>query len=65
MTSDVLLRDVAEEDLPIFFEQQLYPDANWMAAFTAMNPTDRQALQCDHQYHRSRGEFHPEQSSNC
>ena len=35
MTSDVLLRDVTERDLPIFFEQQLDPAANQMAAFTA------------------------------
>ena len=33
MTSDVLLRDVTEADLPIFFEQQLDPDATEMAAF--------------------------------
>jgi RimJ/RimL family protein N-acetyltransferase len=35
LTSDVRLRDVAEADLPIFFEHQLDPDANRMAAFTA------------------------------
>ena len=35
MTSDVLLRDVTEDDLPIFFEHQLDPDANRMAAFPA------------------------------
>ena len=35
MTSDVLLRDVTESDLPIFFEQQLDPDATQMAAFPA------------------------------
>jgi RimJ/RimL family protein N-acetyltransferase len=33
MTSDVLLRDVKEDDLPIFFKQQLDPDATEMAAF--------------------------------
>lgn len=33
MTTAVLLRDVAEADLPIFFEQQLDPDATEMAAF--------------------------------
>ena len=41
MTSDFLLRDVVEDDLPIFFEQQLDPDANHMAAFTAKDPTNR------------------------
>jgi RimJ/RimL family protein N-acetyltransferase len=34
-TSDVLLRDVTEEDLPILFEQQMDPEANRMAAFPA------------------------------
>ena len=33
MTDDVQLRDVTESDLPIFFEQQLDPDATEMAAF--------------------------------
>ena len=35
MTSDLLLRDVVEDDLPAFFEQQSDPDASHMAAFTA------------------------------
>ena len=41
MTSDVRLRDVTDADLPIFFEQQLDPDANRMAAFP---PRDREAF---------------------
>jgi len=44
MTSDVLLRDVTEGDLPIFFEQQLDPAANRMAAFTAKDPADKAAF---------------------
>ncbi len=40
----VQLRDVIESDLPIFFEHQLDPDANYMAAFTARDPTDRDAF---------------------
>lgn len=44
MTTDVLLRDVTEGDLPIFFEQQLDPAANRMAAFTAKDPADRAAF---------------------
>ena len=40
MTNELLLRDVVEDDLPIFFEQQLDRKANWMAAFTAKDPTD-------------------------
>jgi RimJ/RimL family protein N-acetyltransferase len=43
MTGDVLLRDVTADDFPIFFEQQMDPDANYMAAFTAKDPTDREA----------------------
>jgi RimJ/RimL family protein N-acetyltransferase len=35
MTSDVLLRDVIESDLPILFEHQRDPEANDMAAFAA------------------------------
>jgi RimJ/RimL family protein N-acetyltransferase len=35
MMSDVLLRDVTQSDLPIFFEQQLDPEATRMAAFPA------------------------------
>src|SRR5688572_25506604 len=37
MTDSVQLRDVIERDLPIFFEQQLDPEANQMAAFPARN----------------------------
>ena len=42
--SAILLRDVAEDDLPIFFEHQLDSIANRMAAFTAKDPTDRAAF---------------------
>lgn len=44
MTSDLLLRDVTDDDLPIFFEQQLDPGANHMAAFTSRDPADRDAF---------------------
>jgi len=44
LTSDVLLRDVMEGDLSVFFAQQLDPDANHMAAFTARDPADRDAF---------------------
>ncbi len=40
----VVLRDVTDGDLPIFFDQQLDPEANRMAAFTAKNPADRDAF---------------------
>jgi RimJ/RimL family protein N-acetyltransferase len=35
VTGQVELRDVAESDLPIFYEHQLDPEANRMAAFVA------------------------------
>ncbi len=41
MTMDVRLRDVTEDDLPIFFEHQRDPVANSMAAFPAR---DREAF---------------------
>ncbi len=44
LTSGVLLRDVIESDLPTFFEHQLDPAANHMAAFTAKDPADRDAF---------------------
>jgi len=43
-TKNLLLRDVVENDLPLFFAFQLDPDANSMAAFTARDPTDREAF---------------------
>jgi RimJ/RimL family protein N-acetyltransferase len=44
MISDLVMRDVIEDDLAIFFEQQLDPEANYMAAFTAKDPTNREAF---------------------
>lgn len=41
MSRSVVLRDVSEDDLPIFFEQQLDPEASAMAAFP---PRDRDAF---------------------
>jgi RimJ/RimL family protein N-acetyltransferase len=41
LTPGVLLRDVKEADLPIFFEHQMDPVANEMAAFT---PRERDAF---------------------
>ena len=41
---DLLLRDVVEDDLALFFDFQLDPDANRMAAFTVRDPTDRAAF---------------------
>jgi len=41
---DLLLRDVVEDDLSLFFEFQLDPGANYVAAFIARDPTDREAF---------------------
>lgn len=38
------LRDVTPDDLPTFFAYQLDPEANYMAAFTTKDPTDRAAF---------------------
>ena len=43
-TYEIGLRDVRTSDLPLFFEQQLDPEANQMAAFTSKNPEDRDAF---------------------
>ncbi|HEY5731760.1 MAG TPA: GNAT family N-acetyltransferase [Anaerolineales bacterium] len=44
MQNELLLRDVVNDDLPIFFEQQLNKEANYMAAFTAKDPTNQEAF---------------------
>lgn len=41
---DILLRNVDPSDLTVFFVQQVDPDANHMAAFTAKDPADRHAF---------------------
>lgn len=40
----VFLRNVKDEDLPVFYEHQRDPDAVRMAAFTAKDPNDRDAF---------------------
>lgn len=42
--SHVTLRDVEQDDFRTYFENQLDPDANWMAAFTSLDPADREAF---------------------
>jgi RimJ/RimL family protein N-acetyltransferase len=42
--TEITLRDVMREDLPIFFDQQLDQQANFMAAFTAKDPNDKEAF---------------------
>jgi RimJ/RimL family protein N-acetyltransferase len=44
MSINVILRDVTQGDLPIFFEQQRDPVASDMAAFAARDPTDQEAF---------------------
>lgn len=43
-TREVRLREVEERDLQIFYEQQLDPTANYMAAFTSKDPSDRDSF---------------------
>jgi len=40
----MILRDVAESDLPIIYEYQKDPEANRMAAFISRDPSDRDAF---------------------
>jgi RimJ/RimL family protein N-acetyltransferase len=42
--ADILLRDTAEADLPLFFEHQKDEEARHMAAFTSTDPTDEAAF---------------------
>ena len=44
MTNDVRLRDVIDADLAVFFEYESDTDAVHMAAFTRMDPADREAF---------------------
>jgi RimJ/RimL family protein N-acetyltransferase len=44
MTNELLLRDVVNDDLPIFFAQQVNKEASHMAAFTAKDPTNQEAF---------------------
>jgi RimJ/RimL family protein N-acetyltransferase len=40
MSDELILRHVIDADLPIFFYQQVDPEANHMAAFTSRDPAD-------------------------
>ena len=44
MTNRLYLRDVVNNDLPVFFENQLDQEANYMAAFTAKDPTNQEVF---------------------
>jgi RimJ/RimL family protein N-acetyltransferase len=44
MSNELLLRNVVNDDLPIFFNNQLDHEANYMAAFTAKDPTNQEAF---------------------
>ena len=41
---EIKLRDVIESDLDLFFNFQLDKEANYMAAFTSKDPSDREAF---------------------
>jgi len=42
--TNLILKVVLDSDLPVFFEQQLDPEANRMAAFTSKDPSNREAF---------------------
>jgi RimJ/RimL family protein N-acetyltransferase len=44
MPDELVLRTVVNDDLLIFFQYQLDPEANHMAAFTAKDPTNQEAF---------------------
>lgn len=44
MHNQIRLRSVLPDDIPKFFEYQLDQQANFMAAFTAKDPSDREAF---------------------
>ena len=44
MSNELVLRNFVNDDLPIFFEYQLDPEANYMAAFIARDPTNQEAF---------------------
>jgi RimJ/RimL family protein N-acetyltransferase len=44
MDGTPIVRDSTEADVPLLFEHQLDPIANTMAAFTARDPSDREAF---------------------
>ena len=44
MSDKLVLRNVVDADLPNFFKNQLDQEANYMAAFTARDPTDQEAF---------------------
>jgi RimJ/RimL family protein N-acetyltransferase len=41
----IVIRDIHQSDLPVFFQFQLDPEANLMAAFTAKDPIDKDAFE--------------------
>jgi RimJ/RimL family protein N-acetyltransferase len=44
VASEISLREVTSGDLDVFFEHQLDPEANRMAAFTSGDPSNREAF---------------------
>lgn len=44
MTLNLRLRDVSPDDLPLFYQFQLDPEANHMAAFVSKDPANKEAF---------------------
>lgn len=53
-TRSIELRQVSPDDLDTFFAHQQNADAVWMAAFTPVDPTDRETFEA--QWHRMLGD---------
>lgn len=47
MTGHIVLRELVDDDLDVFFAQQQDLEANRMAAFTARDPADWDAFAVD------------------
>jgi RimJ/RimL family protein N-acetyltransferase len=54
MADELILRDMIDADIDVFFAQQLDPEANQMAAFTVPDPVDEAAFR--HRWQRIRNE---------
>ncbi|MFF4395523.1 GNAT family N-acetyltransferase [Streptomyces sp. NPDC001480] len=50
---EVVLREVLDSDLPVFYRQMNDPEAVWMAAFTPENPADHDSFDAHWEKFRS------------
>jgi len=55
---EMQLRDVEQGDLAVFFDNQLDPEANFMAALTSKDSTDRAAFDAHWEKNSRREDSH-------